>query len=324
MKLPNGYGTVYKLTGNRRRPWVVKKTIDGRQRPLGYFANREEAFAFLVSVNRMTPGKEITFSALYHAWSRRHFEAIGASSRSAYEISYKHLSPLHSLPFARLTYQQIQSALDSIEAGGYCTKKKCRVLLSQLFQYAMKNGIVETDLSRFLELPKHVPVYIKRPFNARQIGKLWKSVDTVKGVKDVLILIYTGMRAGEYISLAAGDVNLRQQYINVKKSKTLAGIRKIPIHRKILPFLAERKAKGAECPCGSYESFRRLFDHAMKEMKMHHTPHECRHTLATMLDRAGANETAVKMILGHARTGMTKGVYTHKTLADLKKAINKV
>lgn len=324
MKLPNGYGTVYRLTGNRRRPWVVKKTIDGRQKPLGYFPTREEAFAFLVSVNRMTPEKEITFSALYHAWKARHFETIGASSRSAYEISYKHLSHLHSLPFARLTYQQIQSALDSIEAGGYCTKKKCRVLLSQLFQYAMKNGIVETDLSRFLELPKHVPVYIKRPFTARQIGKLWKSVDTVKGVKDVLILIYTGMRAGEYISIAAGDVNLRQQYINVKKSKTLAGIRKIPIHKKILPILAERKAGGKICPCDNYESFRRLFDHAIKELNMHHTPHECRHTLATMLDRAGANETAVKMILGHARTGVTKGVYTHKTLADLRKAINKV
>lgn len=196
--------------------------------------------------------------------------------------------------------------------------------MSQLFQYAMKNEIVETDLSRFLELPRHIPVYVKRPFTARQIGKLWKSVDTVKGVKDVLILIYTGMRAGEYISLAAGDVNLRQQYINVKKSKTLAGIRKIPIHKKILPILAERKAGGKICPCDNYESFRRLFDHAIKELNMHHTPHECRHTLATMLDRAGANETAVKMILGHARTGVTKGVYTHKTLADLRKAINKV
>ena len=30
MKLPNGFGTVYKLSGNRRRPYVVKKTIDGR------------------------------------------------------------------------------------------------------------------------------------------------------------------------------------------------------------------------------------------------------------------------------------------------------
>lgn len=323
MKLPNGYGTVYKLTGNRRRPWVVKKTIDGRQKPLGYFTTREEAFAFLVSVNHMTPEREVTFSAVYHAWSRRHFETICRSSRSAYEISYKHLSSLHSMPFGKLTYHHLQSALDEIDAG-YCTRKKCRVLLSQLYQYAMKNEIVETDLSRFLELPKHVPVYIKRPFTARQIGKLWKSVDTVKGVKDVLILIYTGMRAGEYISLSAGDVNLRQQYINIKKSKTLAGIRKIPIHKKILPMLAERKAGGKICPCDNYESFRRLFDHAIKELNMHHTPHECRHTLATMLDRAGANETAVKMILGHARTGVTKGVYTHKTLADLRKAINKV
>lgn len=66
MKLPNGYGTVYKLTGNRRRPWVVKKTIDGRQKPLGYFTTREEAFSFLVSVNRMTPEREVTFSAVYH------------------------------------------------------------------------------------------------------------------------------------------------------------------------------------------------------------------------------------------------------------------
>ncbi|HJI42599.1 MAG TPA: site-specific integrase [Veillonellaceae bacterium] len=243
MKLPNGYGTVYKLTGNRRRPWVVKKTIDGRQKPLGYFATREEAFSFLVSVNRMTPEREVTFSAVYHAWSRRHLETISRSSRSAYEISYKHLSSLYSMPFGKLTYHHLQSAIDGIDAG-YCTRKKCRVLLSQLYQYAMKNEIVETDLSRFLELPKHVPVYIKRPFTARQIGKLWKSVDTVKGVKDVLILIYTGMRAGEYISLSASDVNLRQQYINIKKSKTLAGIRKIPIHKKILPMPLERKAGG--------------------------------------------------------------------------------
>lgn len=30
MKLPNGFGSVYCLSGNRRRPWVVKKSIDGR------------------------------------------------------------------------------------------------------------------------------------------------------------------------------------------------------------------------------------------------------------------------------------------------------
>lgn len=323
MRLPNGYGTIYKLSGNRRRPWVVKKTIDGRQKPLGYFPTREEAFAFLVSVNRITPEREITFSSVYRSWSLHHFESISPSSRAAYEISYRHLAQLHSVPFRRITYRQLQDVIDGIEAG-YCTRKKCRVLLSQLYKYSIKNGIVETNLSCFIDLPRHVPVYTKRPFTARQIGKLWRSADTVEGVKDVLILIYTGMRVGEYLALTPRDVNLRQRYIDIKKSKTLAGIRKIPIHNKILPILIERKAEGKICPCKKYDTFRRLFDRVMKVLGMRHTPHECRHTLATMLDRSGANDTAVKMILGHARTGVTKGVYTHKTLADLRKAINKV
>lgn len=323
MRLPNGYGTIYKLSGNRRRPWVVKKTIEGRQKALGYFTTQEEAFSFLVGVNRMTPAKEVTFSAVYSAWSRRHFPTISQSSVASYKISYKHLYSLHFMPFRKITYHHLQQALDSISAG-YCTRKKCRVLLSQLYKYAIKNSFVETDLSRFVELPRHIPVYNKKPFTARQLGKLWKAIETVDGVKDVLILIYTGMRVGEYIALTAKDINLRQQYINIKKSKTLAGIRKIPIHKKILPILTERKASGKICPCEKYDAFRRLFDRAMKALGMHHTPHECRHTLATMLDRSGANDTSVKMILGHARTGVTKGVYTHKTLADLRKAINKV
>lgn len=274
-------------------------------------------------MNRITPEREVTFSSVYRSWSLHHFESISPSSRAAYEISYRHLAQLHSVPFRRITYRQLQDVIDGIEAG-YCTRKKCRVLLSQLYKYSIKNGIVETNLSCFIDLPRHVPIYTKRPFTARQIGKLWRSADTVEGVKDVLILIYTGMRAGEYIGLSACDVNLRQQFINIKKSKTLAGIRKIPIHKKILPILTERKAEGKICPCEKYDAFRRLFDHAMKVLGMHHTPHECRHTLATMLDRSGANDTSVKMILGHARTGVTKGVYTHKTLADLRKAINKV
>lgn len=323
MRLPNGYGTIYKLSGNRRRPWVVKKSIEGKQKALGYFVTQEEALAFLVGINRMTPEREVTFSAVYSAWSQRHFTTISQSSVSAYQISYNHLSSLHSMPFRKITYHQLQSALDGIPAG-YCTRKKCRVLLSQLYKYAIKNAFAETDLSRFVELPKHLPVYTKKPFTARQIGKLWKISETAEGVKDVLILIYTGMRVGEYLALTPRDVNLRQRYIDIKKSKTLAGVRKIPIHNKILPLLTERKAEGKICPCEKYDVFRRLFDHALKCLGMHHTPHECRHTLATMLDRSGANETSVKMILGHARTGVTKGVYTHKTLADLRKAINKV
>lgn len=60
----------------------------------------------------------------------------------------------------------------------------------------------------------------------------------------------------------------------------------------------------------------------MRAMSMRHTPHETRHTAASMLDSAGINDTSIKMILGHARKGVTKAVYTHKTLAELRKAVD--
>ena len=125
MKLPNGYGTVYKLSGNRRRPYVVKKSIDGKQKTLGYFADYQEAFEYLVEINHCTPSRDVTFSAVFYAWKSRHFEKIGKSSQTAYTISYRHLSPLHAMPFASIIYPDLQAAVDKVEAG-YCTRKKCK------------------------------------------------------------------------------------------------------------------------------------------------------------------------------------------------------
>ena len=66
VKLPNGFGTCYKLSGNRRRPWVVKKTINGHQKTLGYFAAYMEGLSHLFSVNETdTMQAEIPFSAIY-------------------------------------------------------------------------------------------------------------------------------------------------------------------------------------------------------------------------------------------------------------------
>lgn len=74
----------------------------------------------------------------------------------------------------------------------------------------------------------------------------------------------------------------------------------------------------------TYESFRRVFDKVMAYFRMHHTPHETRHTTASMLDSAGANDTATKKILGHACKGVTKHDYTHKTIRELRKAIDAI
>ena len=56
MRRPNGTGTIVKLPGNRRKPYVVKVSEKDRhghivQRPLGYYALGDEAQAALDDYN---------------------------------------------------------------------------------------------------------------------------------------------------------------------------------------------------------------------------------------------------------------------------------
>ena len=66
MKLPNGYGSVYKLSGNRRNPWVAcvtigynKETRNQERRVIGYFPNKPKALnssaSFALTVRPSNP-----------------------------------------------------------------------------------------------------------------------------------------------------------------------------------------------------------------------------------------------------------------------------
>lgn len=335
MKLPNGFGTVYKMQGNRRRPYVVKKTIQGKQKNLGYFDTFEHGMSFLLQYNNAPPLLDVatTFQEIFRHWQETKFPKLSASSRKAYLNSYRHCQPLHAVAFASLRYGHLQAVIDAIRAKeiGYSTQKKVRGLLEQLYSYALKYDIVRTDYARYVEIDAHIRKYPKKPFTVRQRNKLWRTVGTLDGIEDVLILIYTGLRISEYLRLQAGDVKLRSHYFVVRQSKTAAGAgRPVPIHKVLYPWFVDRSHSRqyiCQRPDGrphTYESFRRVFDKVMAHFRMHHTPHEARHTTASMLDSAGANDTATKKILGHACKGVTKHDYTHKTIRELRKAIDAI
>lgn len=68
MKNPNGYGTIKKLSGHRRRPFVFVVTEEGKQKVKGYFPTKLEALAFQVDWNKTHDRhrlSKITFAELY-------------------------------------------------------------------------------------------------------------------------------------------------------------------------------------------------------------------------------------------------------------------
>lgn len=51
LKNPNGYGTITKLSGNRRKSWIVKEGKSEKQKPIGYTATKKEEGLILLAQN---------------------------------------------------------------------------------------------------------------------------------------------------------------------------------------------------------------------------------------------------------------------------------
>ena len=58
----------------------------------------------------------------------------------------------------------------------------------------------------------------------------------------------------------------------------------------------------------------------MKLLKCKHTIHDTRHTFTSLLDPL-APPNALRSLLGHKQGDITTRVYTHKTIRELRKAI---
>lgn len=126
----------------------------------------------------------------------------------------------------------MQAILDGCPLG-FSSVRSIKNLFSQMFRYAMENGIVEKDYSQFIKINIEDDNEKGEPFTEEELSMLWShSADS--SVQIILILIYSGMRIGE---LEIVEINLKGRYFK-GGLKTKAGKdRIIPIHDCIFPFV---------------------------------------------------------------------------------------
>ena len=336
MKNPNGFGTVYKLTGNRRKKWVARKTVsweDGKQKRVvvGYFESKKEAMEALGKFI-YNPNSKVTLDEVYEEWSNYHFKKlsirVAENTKYIYNAYFKEIKTMYIRDIEITTLQSFFSKLE--ESLSSASVKRIKSIASMIFDYAVKKDIIDKNIVKFVELKKFKAVKIKSQFSTDEIETLWNNKDMYL-VDSVLILIYTGMRISELLNLKIEDISLENEYkvIHVKASKTDAGIRDIPISPLILQLITKNISVGKEYLFlnskgnkFNYPAYRSAFKTLMEKLNMNHTVHECRHTTATLLSNAGADPTSIIKILGHTDYTLTSRVYTHKDKEQLDKAIN--
>lgn len=334
---PNGYGSVVKLGGNRRKPFASRVTtdwVDGKQvyKYIGYFEKREDAMAALADYNRgllTIETNSVTFEELATRWLEVGTKEMNEGSYKQYLVSFKRCKPLYKHKIVDINADAIQRMLD--ESGlSKNSNIQTRSFCKQVFDYAIANKVVSFSPVSYVK----VRGTSKREglrFTDEEIAWFWKNRD-LPYAEVFLILLYTGMRVSELLSLPTSAVNLNERYL-VWGSKTEAGKdRVIPIANKILPifekFMAESssrviKYKGKNVP---YPTLNKVFHDYLKEMGANstHVIHDFRRTTISMLSDAEVPLTTIQKIVGHKPVDVTSQVYINKSVESLLKAIDKI
>ena len=362
MRLPNGYGSISKLSGNRRNPWRVRITtgwemdaqtqrIKQKFATVGYFPTKAAALKALAEYNEnpyCIDARNVTFAEVYEKWSAQKYEEISHSNVNGYKAAYKLCTDLYNMKFGDIKLSHLQNTVDK-SGKAAPTKKKLKILLNQMFDYAIMHEIIskEKNIVEYIKIGQEEKSTKHYRFTNTEIEALWRWSENNEYVKVILMLIYSGVRPGELFNTKCSDVDLEEGFFTIQKGKTVNAARKVPIHTRVFPFYEHWMQKGNEylitnlsgkkfnfdTAHGAYtDSFFKpvLADIGILEYKnekgemQEHLPDDTRHTFTTMWREKRLDEAIRRKIQGHSGKGIGEIVYTHFELNILKEELNKL
>lgn len=332
MRRGNGDGSIIKLSGKRRRPYAVRVTvgwtIDGKQKYkyIGYYSSKRDANAalreYLVNpYNLDIPDTKII--NLFETWVKR--TKLSEKTISSYKSAFKQSYMIHNLKIRDVKLYDLENAMYNLKPSMQSVFKN---VMHNVYKYAIKNDMVDKNIAVYLE-PEQREIKKREPFTIEQIEQIKQFKH--KQTDIVLILLYTGLRINELLTIKKTNVNLQQRFM-VGGLKTKAGRdRVIPIHNDIYDiverfynnskkYLIEYDGRPVD-----YTTFLTGYWARLKEyLNTNQTPHCTRHTFVTFADKCKLDNIIVKKIVGHTIKDITNTVYNHKGITDLLTEINKL
>lgn len=332
MKNPNGYGGIVYLGKNRRNPYAVRVTtnielnfVDNKPKAiqkykyLGYYPTRKEAMLELAKFNANPyniTDSDITFKEIFDRWFENRFaDGVKTSAYNSYKAAFKKCEAIHNMKIRDIRTHHMQALMSEANSKSSCNN--IIVVCNFVFSWAIKNDIVQKNYTEFVEIPKFEDSKKHKIFTTDEVNILWNNIH-LPMVKLALMLIYSGLRIGEYLNLTSADVDVRNKVLNIRQAKTKAGIRIVPIADKTLKFWCEWQSRDDR-----YNLTKQWKDE-LNSIGLDNLFHDTRYTCVSMLTSAGVPQEIVKKIVGHSANNVTEKVYLHLELPTLLEAINKI
>lgn len=254
---------------------------------------------------------------LYAVWCAANYPRLSASSIGNYRRAWNRVAPDYSdRDIGEIRTEELQHIANRVS---YNDAKKFRSLLNNMYKLAA-NGQPIKSPSEDVVLPKRV--YQRRnAFKSYEIAKIWQAYR--EGDRDAayaLVMIYTGMRTGEFISAKEKNIDFALKIItDVATKNEKCALQPIIIPRILVPVLQSLCIGDPEHPLidVSRESFYRRYYSFLQRIQVRPlAPYCCRHTCATLLARKNVSLAITQRVMRHADCRTTIDVYTHICLDE--------
>lgn len=364
-KRSNGEGCIRKRPNGTWRVEIMEGFTDDGKRCIVRFSGKtrsevqEKLRAYQHQVDENVHiDKTLDFSRWADMWYSDYRSQVRPSTYSGYKYTLRLLKDyFRTSLISEILPMHINRFFDSIVEKGYSMSqiRKCRAMLIQIFASAEDNGlVVKNPATRAKKIGKKdervaKSSHKKEAFTDEEIRLLLAELPDDLIGNGIRAMLGTGMRVQELLALKPEDIAADGSSVDINKAiETVNGLpvlsvtkselstRIIPVpedYRPALCYLREHSGPvfifgaSGKNDCYSVGSFRRRYYTALKKIPgvRQLTPHCCRHTYATQLEKKAVPLQIIAKLMGHASTETT-GVYLHTdqtTYADAVAALNR-
>ncbi|NEE02073.1 tyrosine-type recombinase/integrase [Phytoactinopolyspora halotolerans] len=238
------------------------------------------------------------------------------------------------VPLSKITHDGLVQWVTALVESGLSASQvhQAAYVLSSVCKYAIRTARLTRNPMADVRLPRLRSERERRFLTHDEVAKLAAAAGTYASL--IRLLAYTGLRWGEAAALRVGDIDLVRRRLDVVRAFTdvrgrmIEGSpkshqsRTVPLHRWLCSELApyvegrDRDALVFTAPGGGplrKSNFRhRVWYPAVRAAGLDGlTPHELRHTAASLYIAAGTPPKVVQRILGHASITITLDLYGH-------------
>lgn len=315
----NGEGTVEKISAHNYKAIAIVGWRDEKhpiRRTKSGFRTSREAREYISVLKGERPQERTV--ADYWATIEQEVAHMDSATQRKYRLAYERIQSIAYQPLHTIRIEQLNNLVADLTSN---SARSVKNLLSKAYQLGMAEMVCSVNLALLMTLPKESAHIEKTPFAKGEIGILWSAWHEKKSalLGVILLSIYTGAMPIEVCRMRTDNVQGRLIVdVGAKTEKRKESPIVIPnLLTPIVEWLCSNADADGYLLGMTEKQYRTAFKKEMARLGLStdHTPYDCRHTTATLLQNR-LEPNALTEVMRHTDLKMTQH-YKHRKTEEL-------